>query len=177
MNLRWRKMAEKNIRLNRFRTITKKRFRLPHGYVGDFYTRYEEDIVCALVVTRDNQVVIAKQFRPGPEKIMWELPAGGVGRDTPRQAMARELLEETGYRGQIKLLARTTRDGWSSSWRYHYLVTQATKVSSAIPDPAERIEVVTLSLPAFIKILKQGRLTDAETAFRGLMVLDRLRLR
>lgn len=172
MSLIWKKMSDRVIRVNRYRSLRKKRFRLPDGQVGDFYTINRHDVVCSLVVTKDRRVVLAKQFRPGIERVMFELPGGWVDHgETPRVAAAREVLEETGYCGHIQSLGRTSNDGWSEGWRYHFLVTDAKLVQQPKNDKYEAIEVVTVPMKTFIAMVAKGKMTDSETAFRGLMEL------
>ncbi len=168
MNLTWKKLSEKKIRINRFRTIIKKRFLLPNGNIGNFYTRGGHKIVCALVLTKNKKVVLAKQFRTGVERVMWELPGGAVNpHEAPVRAIAREVLEETGYRGKIKLIGVSSHDAWSSSWRYHYLITNAVRVSEPENDAHEVIEPVEVSPAQLIRLIQKGKLTDSETAYRA----------
>lgn len=178
MNLRWEKISEQRIQINRWRAMTKKRFRLPHGHVGDFYTWAGHTIICALVVTTDGKVVLAKQFRPGPERVMFELPGGGVEPgETPRRAVVREVLEETGYKGRVRFLGKTSNDGWRNHPRYHFLITQARQATGPIPEVTEAIEVVTVSVPVLMRMVRMNQLTDFETAIRGLEELGRISLR
>ncbi|MEK7637185.1 MAG: NUDIX hydrolase [Patescibacteria group bacterium] len=178
MRLAWEKISDRVIKINRFRSLRKKRFRLPNGAVGDFYTINRPNIVCALVITPDNKVVIAKQFRPGVERVMFELPGGRIDRrETPRQAVIREVLEETGYRGHSRSLGRTSNDGWSDGWRHHFLFTNAKAAQKPKNDEYEAIEVVTVSMKTFFTMLAEGKMTDGETAYRGLMALGVLEVR
>ena len=59
---------------------------------------YPGGAVCIVAVTADNRVVLVRQYRPAPETVMLEIPAG---RRDPRErfltAARRELREETGY--------------------------------------------------------------------------------
>jgi len=56
--------------------------------------------------TKNNEVILAKQFRPGPNEVLLELPGRGIYKEeTPEQAIERELLEEAGYKGKAKLIA------------------------------------------------------------------------
>lgn len=59
--------------------------------------------VHVLAITADDELLMVKQYRPPMGDQVLELPAGIVGDDeghegeTPEQAAARELVEETGY--------------------------------------------------------------------------------
>ncbi len=173
MRLGWKKLRERSIRINKWRSMKEKRFRLPNGRKIDFYVHDGQDIVCTLVIDTDGRVVIAKQFRPGPEKIMTEMPGGGVDEgETPRAAAIREVREETGYVGKAVNLGTTPEDGWSEKKRHHFLMTESRRVGDSTPDDNEAIEVETVSMKKFLKLVHRGHLSDFETAIRGLMYLS-----
>ena len=141
MNLRWKKLSEKHIRLNRYRAMHRKRFRLPSGRQADFYTWDSPAVVGALVVTKENRIVLAKQYRAGAENIHWENPSGIIDKgETPRQAIIRETLEETGYRGKVRYLGNAWPDAYSNQRRYHFLITDAIKVAEPQYDLNEAIQ-------------------------------------
>src|SRR5438105_3062441 len=96
----WERIEPTSVDRIGYRTIVTKSFKLSDGEVKHFDTVNEENWGGAAIIalTSLNRVVVARQFRPGPEMIMDELPGGVIeeGED-PEQAALRELLEETGY--------------------------------------------------------------------------------
>src|SRR5215210_5931539 len=58
------------------------------------------DAAAALPVTPEGDVLLVRQFRAGARKEILEIPAGllDVPGEEPEACMARELLEETGFR-------------------------------------------------------------------------------
>src|SRR5208337_5296865 len=95
VGLKWEKLKEERIEVGH-RVLLRKTFKLPDGTVTDFEVSASRDVVCLLALTPQNNVILVKQYRPGPEKILFEMPGGGVGKgETPREAARRELLEET----------------------------------------------------------------------------------
>ncbi len=178
MTLAWKKLSDKRITINRYRSLRKKRFRLPTGVVGDFYTNNTPDIVSALVVTTDKRVVLVKQFRPGIERMLLEVPGGAIeSGEKPRSAVAREVLEETGYRGRVQPLGKGHSDAWSEGWWYHHLVTDAIFVQPPKHDRFELIEVVVVPMKKFLQMIQQGAVVDSRTVYRGLLKLGILKVK
>jgi len=174
-NLGWNKLSQRDIRINRFRTIRKVRYQLPTGIVGNFYLTKAGHLVAALVLTKDRKVVLVEQFRPGPERVLWELPGGGAEKgETPRQAIARELLEETGYRGVIRRVGESTNNSYSTLWRTHFVITNAVRVSEPKFDKFEFGRLHLVSVREFRRLLRSGMMTDAETGYLGLDALGLL---
>lgn len=157
------------------RKIEKVIFELPNGEESDFYIKKEGPTVCLLALTKNNEVILAKQFRPGPKEILLELPGGGIEPgESPEVAGARELLEETGYSGQVQLVVKANDCGYSTMQRYCLVATNCELIAPQKLDPTEFIEVVLLNLADFRALIRQGRLTDIEVAYLGLDFLKLL---
>lgn len=158
-----------------FRKIEKIVYKLPDGREEDFYIKKEGAPVCILALTKDNEVILAKQFRPGPNDVLLELPGGGKEKgETPEQAGERELLEETGYKGNIKLITQVYECAYSTINRYCLIATECEKVSKQNLEKNEFIEVVLMSLDKFRNLLKSGKMTDIEVGYLGLDYLKLL---
>src|SRR5271154_7001098 len=57
--------------------------------------------VVVLPVLPDGRIVLIRQYRHATRGYLWELVAGRMDDgETPKQAAARELIEETGYRAK-----------------------------------------------------------------------------
>lgn len=169
MNLERQEISREEV-FNEFgRAIDKVMYRMPDGKHVDFYLRREGHPVVALALTKDNQIILAKQFRPGPATVLWEMPGGGKHPDeSPEDALARELREETGYVGKVHFVTRCWADAYSDRHRYVFVVTECEKVSELIPDETEFIDVVTVSVRDFRELLRKGLMTDVEAGYLGL---------
>lgn len=171
---KWVKRSER-LAYTGYRNILKRTFELPNGMHADFDIVTGPRVVCVLALTPDNDVLLVKQFRPGPEEVFLDLPGGAVDdNETPTAAAERELLEETGYAGKLNFLGEGFGDGYSTLRRFHYVATGCVEKAAPKPDPQEFLEVVRLDLPAFRKHLRGGLVTDVGTAFLGLEFLKLL---
>lgn len=173
-DLNWKKIKEEPYKAG-WRKLVRKTFDFPSGYKADYDISNDGDAVCALVITKDNKVVLEKIYRPGPEKILLEMPGGGLEKnETPIEGMERELLTETGYKGDIEFVASVYDDAYSNRIRHCFVIKNSEKVQEAEPEEDEgNIEVVEILLEDFRNHLKSGQLTDIEV---GYLALDHLNL-
>ncbi|MFA6307122.1 MAG: NUDIX hydrolase [Patescibacteria group bacterium] len=170
----WKKIKVEPYRAG-FRKLLKKTFQLPDGRIVDFDIKDEGPAVCVLALTKDNKVVLARQFRPGPEKILLEMPGGVVEKgEEPEQAMRRELFEETGYAGELKFVGTSFDCAYSTMVRYNFVATDCRKIQEQKLEANEFADVVEMSLEDFRKHLRTGDLTDVESGYLGLDFLGRL---
>ena len=169
----WKKLKEEVIKVG-FRSVIKRTFELPDGRVDEYTINHWGESVCILPITENNEVVLFKQFRPGPEKVLLELPGGHAEKQKPIHAAERELLEETGYAGDIKFVGTNYHCGYSDRIRYNFVATNCKKIQEQQLDKNEFGEVVLMPLKEFREHLRSGELTDVETGYLGLDFLNLL---
>jgi ADP-ribose pyrophosphatase len=157
------------------RKIEKVIYRLPDGKESDFYIKKEGPAVGVLALTKNHEVILVKQFRPGPNEILNELPGGYIDKDeTPEQAADRELLEETGYKGKAQLITTAYDCAYSTMKRACVVITDCEKIADQKLDDTEFAQVALLSLDEFKTLLRSGLNTDIEVAYLGLDYLGLL---
>ncbi|MCX7928790.1 MAG: hypothetical protein N2558_03870 [Patescibacteria group bacterium] len=71
---KWYELSRKIAFEKYSRNIERVMFRLPDGKETDFYIKKEDPAAVVLAMTRDNKVIVAKQYRQGPKEILLELP-------------------------------------------------------------------------------------------------------
>lgn len=173
-NLEWELLSEETA-WNGFRKLDKRVFKLPTGIVADFEIKREGTPVCVLAITENNTVIMAKQFRPGPMKVLYELPGGSAEKgEDHADAIKRELLEETGYAGDVQFIGTSFADAYSTCLRSNYVATNCRKMQEPKNDEREPIEVVEITLDELRKHLRTGELTDVATGYMGLDFLGLL---
>lgn len=156
--------------------LLERRFRLPNGQETWWDILDSGDTVAVVAVTEDGRIVLARQFRPGPMKVMAELPGGFVDAgESPAAAAARELLEETGYAGDVRVVAQTWLSGAATVRRFAAVATGCRRVATPMAASHEEDCVpVEMTLAEFRDHLRGGQLCDVELAYLGLDALGLL---
>ena len=133
--------------------------------------RTTREVVChpgSVVVVpylSDGRVILVRQYRHAARETLWELVAGGIKPgEAPRQAARRELLEETGYRARVlrKLLEFYPSPGILSE-KMHLVEARGLTLSTARPDPDERIATGLFTIQDLIKKAKSNKIRDGKT--------------
>lgn len=172
--MKWKKINEQLV-YSGYRKLVRKTFKFPDGHTDDFDIYLDGATFCVLAITKQGRVVVFEQYRPGPEKVLKELPGGGIEQgESPEQGIARELLEETGYKGNIEFVGTNWHCGYSTRLRHNFVATECEKVQEPNHDKNEFGKVIELSMEDFRALLRSGELTDAETGYMGLEFLNLL---
>ena len=122
--------------------------------------------VCVIPVLDNGDVIVERQYRYPPDKVITEIPAGKLdAADEDRmEAIQRELREETGY----------TADEWtvigdlypapaySDEYITMYLAQDLKKGDRHLDDD-EFLDVHTVPLKVLVEDVMAGKITDAKT--------------
>jgi len=170
----WNKLSEEGYRAG-FRRMLKRVYELPDGRIDNYDIKLEQNSACIVPMTVEGTIILTKQFRPGPEKVLLELPGGSINiNEAPEAAARRELLEETGYEGELRFIGTSLVDAYSTGTRYNFIATECKKVADPLNLENEFIEVEKMSLEDFRQHLRSGELTDVTTGYLGLDFLKLL---
>ncbi|TWW08527.1 hypothetical protein E3A20_23430 [Planctomyces bekefii] len=174
----WKIVDECVVRAGAYRKVRDITFELPDGRREIFTVKHEGHPVCVLALTVDEMVILARQFRPGPNRVLDELPGGGPEPgETNVAAAARELLEETGYQaGEMLSLGFPLECAYSDVRREAFLALGCVKIGEPELDPNEFIEPVLKTIPEFVRQLALGDCTDPEVGWMGLYRLGKVKL-
>lgn len=152
------------------RMVITKLFELSDGTVHDFQTfdREGQEYAGVVALTPDNQAIIIEQFRPGPEQMMLDIPGGFVDEgETPEQAAARELEEETGYKaGNLEYLGKVYKDPYNNATWHFFLATDCVETGKGQAlEETEEAGLKLISIDEFIANAKQAGMADVEAVF------------
>ena len=110
-------------------------------------------------LTSENEIVLVEQFRYGIEEPTLELPGGMVDAgETHDETARRELLEETGYAGDTwSYLGKVSSNpAFLTNYTHLYVVQNCRKVQEQQLDGNERINIHTMPLDDFLKMVHEG---------------------
>jgi len=139
---------------------------MPNGRLATpYYVLEYPTWVNVVALTENNEVVFVRQYRHGIRKTVLELPCGCVdGQDTsPREAIKRELLEETGYTSDhfIETGKLSPNPANHTNFTYCFLATSVKQVKHPNLDDTEEIETVLLPLKEIINLITRGEVFQA----------------
>jgi ADP-ribose pyrophosphatase len=126
---------------------------------------YPGGAVCVVAVTADNRVVLVRQYRPAPETVMLEIPAGRRGlRERFLTAARRELREETGY---VADSWKKCVEFWPSPGfvdeRLTLYVARGLQSGPTEMDSDEFITPILMPVTEAIERCRDGHINDAKT--------------
>lgn len=134
-----------------------------------------------LAITKNQEVVLIRQYRHGVQDVLWEIPGGVVedGED-PLEGVQRELLEETGYTASqfVQVGMIYPNPAFQTNTMYCFLALEAEKVAGQSLDDGEDIEVELVPLDQLVSMIKRGDFPHAlqvAVIFHVLAYLERIR--
>ena len=154
---------------------------LPNGMVIDGFVLEYGDWATVLALTKQQEVVLIRQYRHGAQKVILELPGGAMETEDggPMQSARRELLEETGYTSDnfIQIGCVSPNPANQTNLIYSFLALDAEKVGDQELDDTEDIEVFLKPLEEVVCMAKNGELyqtMQVSTVFFALAYWNRI---
>lgn len=133
-------------------------------------------VAAIVVIDSENNVLLVRQYRKPVERVLLEIPAGGMEPGEDALVCARrELEEETGFSAERweELGFFYTSPGFCTEQMHLYLATELRPAKNAADDD-ENIELVRVPLTSVPELIASGEVCDAKSIAGLLIALRRL---
>ncbi len=164
--MNWKIVSSEYLFKETWFTVRKDTCETPQGKIVSPYYVYEFPTwVSALAITEDNKVIMVRQYRHGIQETILEVPGGCVDDEDKNyeEAIARELLEETGYKfSGYKYLGKVSPNpSTNNNWMHMFLATGGIKVKEQQLDHNEEIEVILMDIEEVQTLLSENKIIQA----------------
>ncbi len=121
--------------------------------------------VVVLPVLPDGRILLVRQYRHATRQYLWELVAGRIDAgENVRQAAARELIEETGYRAKrFRVFLDVFPTPGFLEERMYILLAQKLTAGEAQPEEDEKITAKAFAPAALEGMIRRNVLRDAKS--------------
>ena len=165
-DLTWKKLSSEYLLKDTWATIRIDVCEKPDGVIVEPYYVYEfPNWVTALAFTKDGRIILEKQYRHALGEIIYEIPGGCVDASDKsfEEAIARELLEETGYQFErFEYLGRTSANPSTNTNMMHmFIAFEGKHVQGQELDHGEDLEVLFVSMEELLDMLDKGAFVQA----------------
>lgn len=164
-DLDWRTVREHPVDDHRvFRVFRREAVHPRDGAVRTFSIIRSSDWVNVVALTRDDQVLLVRQYRHGAGRQTLEIPGGMIDPgESPLEAAQRELREETGHAGArwIELGVVEPNPAIQTNRCHTWLALDVVRVSDLALDPGEALVVEMAPLAAIEDLVRRGAITHA----------------
>lgn len=126
-------------------SLRKDRCLTPQGIiVPEYYTWQKRDCVIVFPITKDNTVLLIKQYRHGVREICLDFPGGTIEEgQSVEEAASAELLEETGYAAQsYEHLGEFLMDSSYSNQKVRFVIAKDCVERVKAVNPQEITEII-----------------------------------
>ncbi|TSC75061.1 MAG: ADP-ribose pyrophosphatase [Parcubacteria group bacterium Gr01-1014_33] len=108
-----------------------------------------------IIAVAGDKIIVLQQKQPG-RALYPSLPGGGIDKkETPREAAARELLEETGYTAEkFKLFGEYFGNSKMYFHEYQYIARGCKKIAKQKLDSGEKIKAILVGFDTFLQLCR-----------------------
>src|SRR3984957_4559303 len=121
--------------------------------------------VVVMPVLPDRRIILIRQYRHAARQYLWELVAGRIDAgESVRQAAARELVEETGYRAKkFRVFLDVFPTPGFLEERMYILLAEGLTLGEAEPEEDEKIVAKAFTRKELESRIRAGTLRDAKS--------------
>jgi 8-oxo-dGTP pyrophosphatase MutT (NUDIX family) len=178
-DLKWKTLSSETLFSDTWFTIRKEKCITPGGKIVDPYYIYDFPTwVGAVPVTDDGKIIMVRQYRHALGETCIEIPGGCVDSTDKelKDAIAREVLEETGYQfNSWDYLGKISPNPSTNSNLLHmFLAREGKKIAEQSLDANEEIEVLILSVDEIKQLLRENKIIQSMHVTCLMYALQRL---
>ncbi|MGH3090320.1 MAG: NUDIX hydrolase [Rubrobacteraceae bacterium] len=175
---RWEKLSSERLLETPYFALRADRLRLPDGKIKDaYYVIERQNAVFVFPLTKDDEVVLVRQYRPAIERMELCIPAGLIeDGEEPIEAAKRELREEAGHGGGEweEVVALSSSPGLKNNWAHVFLVRNVEEIAPLDPDEFERLELVKVPPGELKSLVYSGEIVSSSGVAAIMLCLERL---
>jgi 8-oxo-dGTP pyrophosphatase MutT (NUDIX family) len=173
---KWKVLQSKHLLKNKYVRIRVDKCLTCRGQKIDYFVFEQPDFVTIVAFTRDNKLILQRQYRHPVKKWIWQMPAGRIEKgESLQKAARRELLEETGYKTGSKIISLPFLHpsiGRSDQKAYTVIMRDCVKVAEPKLEPGEDLETRLVTFDEALKMIKNGKLQEINSVVAFLMILS-----
>lgn len=163
--LKWQKIASKYLVKEKWATLRVDTCKLQNGTVkDDYYVLEYPDWANAVALTKENKIIMVRQYRFAGDIISLEIPGGVIDDgEQPEDAIVRELREETGYTFESCELVATLypNPATSTNRTFTYLLKGGVKTHEQHLDEHEILNVEEYSIEEVKQLMAANKIAQA----------------
>jgi ADP-ribose pyrophosphatase len=163
--MNWKILSSEYLTDKSFFRARKDKCETPEGkIIPEYYVVELDPTLCALAITEDEKAVMIRQYRHPVGNTLLEIPGGFVDKDeAPEKAIARELLEETGYEfSRYEYLGEVAANpGVLSNFTKLYLATGGKRIARQKLDDNEEIKIELVNMDDLLNLLFQNKIVQS----------------
>lgn len=180
-NISWKTIASKTIVEDQWIHIKDHTIELPNGTIMENYYGVEmNDWGAVFAITSNKEVIIIKQYRHGLNNVFFELPCGIIDEgEEPIDGCRRELLEETGYTTNEKLIFLgkvNPSPAKFNNWNHCYLALNVAETDIQNLEESENIIVEKVAVSELKGMIREGLIVDSFMISCIYLAIDKLEL-
>ena len=162
----WSILKSEHVLKDKWISVRADTCKMPNGKIVEpYYVLEYPTWVSVVAITKQNEIILVKQYRHGCQKTALELPAGRMeaSDNTPMDAMRRELLEETGYSSDnfIEVCSICANPANHNNLTHCFLALDAEQISKPNLDETEQIEVILKPIDEVIDMIRNNEFLQA----------------
>ncbi|MBD2615339.1 MAG: NUDIX hydrolase [Nostoc sp. GBBB01] len=157
-SLDWTLLSSQYLVQDKWLTLRADTCQMPDGKIVERFYIFEYPAwVVVIALTKNQEVVLVKQYRHGIQKTVLEFPGGSTEPEdiSSLEAAKRELLEETGYTSKnfIELGRLSPNSATHNNLIHCFLATDVELTANVQLDVTEDISIVLLPIQKLIELI------------------------